>query len=166
MSQVLGGHARLADVVVDVVADQVQRRSTVTAQINGHHAPPDVLAAPVGTLRHHGLNRRSARGPGYHGDVSPRLLTQGAQEPTEPGALMAKSMAPQARRRRRDLVDELGAAGTRRARGAGQSGGVHSMSAQGGVDALSSGQAGCGGIIADRMVEPVHGAGKRGHPQL
>jgi hypothetical protein len=34
------------------------------------------------------------------------------------------------------------------------------MSAQCGVDALSGGKAGCGGIVADRVVEPVNGAGQ------
>ena len=74
-------------------------------------------------------------------------------------------MAPRARRRRLDVVDELGAAGTRRTGGAGQGRDVNSMSAQCGVDALSGGEARGGGILTDRMVEPVNDAGKRGHPQ-
>ena len=63
-----------------------------------------------------------------------------------------------------DLVGKLGAAGTGRTRGTGQGGDVDSMSAQCGVDALPGGQAGGGGIVADRMVESVNGAGKRGCP--
>jgi hypothetical protein len=111
-------------------------------------------AAPI-----HGRN--SARD-----DVSPRSPTQEAQEPAKPSASAAMSMALWACRGRRDGVDELGAAGAGRTRGAGQGGDVDSMSAQGGVDALSGSKAGGGGIVADRMVEPVNGAGKRGRLHL
>jgi hypothetical protein len=74
------------------------------------------------------------------------------------------SMAPRARRGQRAVLGELGTAGTGRTRGAGQGGDVDSMSAQCGVDALSGDQARGGGIVADRMVEPVNDAGKTGRP--
>lgn len=64
----------------------------------------------------------------------------------------------------RAVLDELGAVGTGRTRGAGQGGDVDSMSAQCGVDALVGGQARCGGIVAGRVVEPVNGAGKARRP--
>jgi hypothetical protein len=73
-------------------------------------------------------------------------------------------MAPRARRGQRDVLDELSAAETGRTRGVGQGGDVDSMSAQCGVDALSGGKARRGGIVADRVVEPINGTGKRGHP--
>ena len=74
------------------------------------------------------------------------------------------SMAPRARGGQRAVLDELGATGTGRTCGAGQGGDVDSMSAHGGVDALSGGESECGGIVADRVVEPVNGAGKTGRP--
>jgi hypothetical protein len=75
-------------------------------------------------------------------------------------------MVPWACRRWLELVEELDAAGTGWTCGAGQGGDVDLMSAQCGVDALSGGEAGCGGLVADRVVEPVNGAGKRGHAYL
>jgi hypothetical protein len=59
-------------------------------------------------------------------------------------------------------VGKLGAAGTGWTRETGQGDDVDSMSAQCDVNSLSGGQAGCGGIVADRMVKPVNSAGKRG----
>lgn len=97
--------------------------------------------------------RRSVRSP-----------TEGAQEPAQPAAAVAMSMVPRAGSGRLGVVDELGAAGTGRTCGAGQGGDVDVMSADCGVDALSSGQTGCGGLVADRVVKPVNGAGKRGRP--
>lgn len=67
-------------------------------------------------------------------------------------------MVSGAGRGRLGLVEELGAAGTGRTRGAGQGGDVDLVSAHCGVDALSGGEAGCGGLAADRVVEPVNGA--------
>jgi hypothetical protein len=77
----------------------------------------------------------------------------------QPGASVAISMVSGAGRGWCGLVEELGAAGTGRTCGAGQGGDVDLMSAHCRVDALSGGEARCGGLVTDRVVEPVNGAG-------